>query len=299
VTAVITVPPSLDDHSFEQVLEQVAPLPPDAKILVDARHARWASPFGLTALLTLAQTRSERPALAVPDHDDTASYWARAAFFHHAESVYDLHGSYPKRRETSESNALLDITPITKSQDVHDVVGRVQERAKAIINELKLETKAIMGFAMTLSEVCQNIIEHSGQGGWVAVQSYRWTKRLGRRVVVIAVCDAGLGFRRSLESTPGHMPSDRWDDGAALEEAVVRGVSRFRDRGRGQGLAGARNYVGRWNGKLSARSGTARISIVPAWDDDVALAKNLSPFPGAQVQVIIPEAIAAGGGAER
>jgi len=76
-------------------------------------------------------------------------------------------------------------------------------------------------------------------------------------------------------------------------------VSRFRDRGRGQGLAGARNYVGRWNGKLSARSGTARISIVPAWDDDVALAKNLSPFPGAQVQVIIPEAIAAGGGAER
>ena len=61
-----------------------------------------------------------------------------------------------------------------------------------------------MGFAMTLSEVCQNIVEHAGHGGWVAVQSYKWTKRLGRRVVVIAVCDAGLGFRRSLESTPGH-----------------------------------------------------------------------------------------------
>ena len=66
MTHVITVPPSLDDHSFEQVLEQVAPLPTDAKLLVDARHARWASPYGLTALLTLAQTRSERPTLAVP-----------------------------------------------------------------------------------------------------------------------------------------------------------------------------------------------------------------------------------------
>jgi len=300
VTTVITVPPSLDDQSFEQVLEQVAPLPTDAKVLVDARHTRWASPFGLTALLALAQTRAERPALAVPDHDDTASYWARAAFFHHAESLYELHGSYPKRREATESNSLLDITPITKSEDVHNVVGRVQERASAIIkNELKLESKAIMGFAMTLSEVCQNIIEHAGQGGWVAVQSYRWTKRLGRRVVVIAVCDAGLGFRRSLETTPGHLPTSRWDDATALEEAVIRGVSRFRDRGRGQGLAGARNYVGRWNGKLSVRSGSARISIVPGWDDDVPLSEGLASFPGAQVQVIIPEAVSGGGPAER
>jgi anti-sigma regulatory factor (Ser/Thr protein kinase) len=292
VTQVITVPPSLDDHSFEQVLEQLAPLPPDEKVLIDARHTRWASPYGLTALLTLAQTRTERPVLAVPELDETASSWARAAFFHHAESLYDLHGSYPRRREAGESRVLLDITPIGKTDDVHNVVGRVQERAQKIIkNELKLESKAIIGFAMTLSEICQNIIEHAGRGGWVAVQSYRWTKRLGRRVVVIAVSDAGLGFRRSLESAPGHMPSARWDDGAALEEAVIRGVSRFRDRSRGQGLAGARNYVGRWNGKLSVRSGTARIAIAPSWDDDPPLVEDLSPFPGAQVQVIIPEAV--------
>jgi anti-sigma regulatory factor (Ser/Thr protein kinase) len=292
VTTVITVPPSLDDHSFEQVLEQLAPLPADAKILLDARHARWASPFGLTALLTLAQTRTERPAFAVPELEDTASYWARAGFFHHAESLYDLHGTYPKRWDGAESNSLLDITAISKSSDVHDVVGRVQSRAKQIIqSELHLDTKAIIGFTMTLSEICQNILEHAGQGGWVAVQSYRWTKRLGRRVVVIAVCDAGLGFRKSLESSPGHLPTSRWDDAAALEEAVIRGVSRYRDRSRGQGLAGARNYVGRWNGKLSVRSGTARISIVPSWDDEPPLVEGLAPFQGSQVQVIIPEAV--------
>lgn len=292
MTHVIAVPPSLDDHSFEQVLEQVAPLPDDAKLVVDARHVRWASPYGLTALLTFAQTRKVMPTLAVPELDDTASYWARAAFFQHAEELYELRGTYPKRRDAGESSVLLEITPIARSDDVHDVVGRVQERAQRIIkSELKLESKAIIGFAMTLSEVCQNIIEHAGQGGWVAVQSYNWARRLGRRVVVIAVCDAGLGFRKSLESTPGHVPTDRWDDAAALEAAVIRGVSRFRDRGRGQGLAGTRSYVGRWKGKLSVRSGTARISIVPSWDDDVPLAEGLAAFPGAQVQVIIPEAV--------
>jgi len=75
----------------------------------------------------------------------------------------------------------------------------------------------------------------------------------------------------------------------ALEEAVIRGVSRFRDRGRGQGLAGARNFLGKWAGKLSVRSGTARIAIVPPWDDDVPLLENLAPFPGSQVQITIPE----------
>ena len=57
-----------------------------------------------------------------------------------------------------------------------------------------------MGFSMALSEACPNIVEHAGTSGWVAVQAYTFRRRLGRRVVVIAVSDAGIGFRRSLES---------------------------------------------------------------------------------------------------
>jgi anti-sigma regulatory factor (Ser/Thr protein kinase) len=293
VTTVINVPQSLDEVSFEQVLEQLAPLPGDEKILVDARHTRWASPYGLTALLALAQTRNERPAFAVPETDDTASYWARTGFFKFADDLFDLHGPVPRTRATGESSVLLEITPVSGSEDVHTVVERIQQKAQAILShELGIDAKVTMGFAMTLSEVCQNIVEHAGRGGWVAVQTYRWQKRLGRRVVVIAVCDAGLGFRQSLESAPGWRPSDRWDDGMALEEAVIRGVSRFRDPGRGQGLAGVRKFLGRWDGKLSVRSGTARIAITPSWDEDVPLTEKLPAFPGAQVQITIPERVA-------
>ena len=39
------------------------------------------------------------------------------------------------------------------------------------------------------------------------------------------------------------------------------------------------------------RSGTARIAIVPDWDDDVPLEENLPAFPGAQIQVTIPERV--------
>ena len=291
MTTVINIPQSLDENSFEQVLEQVVPLPPDARMLLDARHTRWASPYGLTALLALGQSRdAARPTLALPDADDTTSYWARSNFFYYAGEFFDLKGVVP-RRSQGDSAVLLEVTPIAKSEDVHGAVDRIQEKTSQIIGkELGLDPKAIVGFAMTLSEVCQNILEHAGRGGWVMVQTYNWTRRLGRRVVVIAVCDAGVGFRKSLESA-GHM-TDRWDDAAALEAAVIRSVSRFRDPGRGQGLAGVRKYIGRWDGKLSVRSGTARIAIVPSWDDDLPLQEGLTQFPGAQIQVTIPERIA-------
>lgn len=295
MTTVIAVPPSVDDVTFEQVLAQLAPLPADARVLLDARHARWASPYGLAAMLTLAQTRVTRPALAVPEAEDTARYWARTAFFEHAAALFELHGQVPRARPAGESQVLLELTSIAQSGDVHGVVDRIQQRAAAILQgQLRLDAKATMGFAMTLSEACQNIVEHAGRGGWVAVQAYNWQKRLGRHVVQIAVCDAGMGFRQSLELAPNRRRSERWDDGMALEDAVLRQVSRFRDPGRGQGLAGIRKSIAKWDGKLSIRSGTARIAVnIPSWDDDVPLSEKLPPFPGAQMQITIPERVPA------
>jgi anti-sigma regulatory factor (Ser/Thr protein kinase) len=252
VTTVIDVPQSLDDHSFEQILDQLKGIPADAKILLDARRSRWASP--------------------------------------HADGLYDITGRIPRTRQSAESSVLLEVTPIVHTQDIHTVVDNIQQRARAILQEkLHLQSQITMRFTMVLSEICQNVIEHAGTGGWVAVQAYKWQQRLGRHVVVIAVCDAGMGFRKSLESSPSFRPDDRWGDRMALEETVMRGVTRFRDPGRGQGLAGVKKFIGTWHGKLSVRSGTARIAVVPSWDPDDPLHENLAPFPGAQVQITIPE----------
>ena len=45
---------------------------------------------------------------------------------------------------------------------------------------------------------------------------------------------------------------------------------------------------GRWDGKITIRSGTARLANVPRWDrEDVPMTEQLPFFPGAQVQVIL------------
>ena len=85
VTTVINVPPSLDEQSFEQVIEQLAPLPPDAegavrrapRALGVAVRAHGAAVRGAVAVRSV-------PTFTVPEHPDTASYWARTGFFRHA-----------------------------------------------------------------------------------------------------------------------------------------------------------------------------------------------------------------------
>ncbi len=294
MTRVVEVPTYFDDRAFDQFAAGFGEWPPEEKILIDARATKWASPYGLIAMLTAAQALAEqdreRPLLTVPESADVRRYWARTGFFHHAGDLFEIHGKVPRTPPDEESDVLLNVTPVRASHDVHHVVGHIQEGASRILTgELGIQAKATLGFAMALSEACQNIVEHAGTGGWVAVHAYSWRKRLGRRVVVIAVSDAGVGFRRSLEASQAKRFGDRWGDASALEAALIQGVSRFRDPGRGQGLAGIKRYLSRWQGKIGIRSGTARLSIVPEWDDDVPMAEHLPYFPGSQVQIVIPQ----------
>jgi anti-sigma regulatory factor (Ser/Thr protein kinase) len=292
VTRVVEVPANFDDRSFDQFARDFQNGDGE-RLLFDAHAAQWASPYGLVGLLSAGQALAERggepPLLTLPRDRDVAHYWARAGFVKHAEGLFEIHGKAPRIPPHGESDVLLEVTPVQGADDVHEVVGHIQDRAAAILTQkLGLEATATMGFGMALSEACQNIVEHAGTGGWVAVQTYTWRRKLGRRVVVIAVSDAGVGFRRSLEATQARRFGDRWGDAAALEAALIQGVSRFRDPGRGQGLAGIRRYLSRWSGKLAVRSGTARWTMVPPWDDDVPLADRLPNFPGTQLLMIVP-----------
>jgi len=293
VTYVIEVPQILDERSFDQFAAAFAEADDATRVLVDAHATSWASPAGLIGLLCAGQALVARggpkPLLTAPADKEVTHYWARAGFFAHAADLFEVHGSVPRVKPNPERNVLLEVTPVTVADDVHTVVGKLQERSAAILtSELSLDPKATMGFGMALSEACQNIVEHAGTGGWVAVQTYNW-RNIGRKVVVIAVADAGVGFRQTLEATQANRFGDRWGDATALEAALIQGVSRFRDEGRGQGLAGIRRWLDRWHGKISIRSGTARIAIIPDWEkDDEALRDGLPAFPGSQVQLVVP-----------
>jgi anti-sigma regulatory factor (Ser/Thr protein kinase) len=292
---VLSVAPTLDDRAFDALVEAAAAPAESGEAgptIIDARRVRWADPYGMIGLLAVGHELArdgERPTLELPESPDVMSYLRRMGFLAQAEPIFDLHGAPRGRPTGGASSVLLEITPIRSHDDVHEVIDHVQERAGAILTDRLGYSGVDAGrFSMILSEVCQNIIEHAEAGGWVGIQTYNWARRLGKPVVVIAVMDLGIGFRGSLAREHSTRFGDRWSDATALEAAFILGTTRFRDPGRGQGIKQIRRNVARWGGKLSIRSGTARIADIPEWDDDGPLEQDLAPFPGAQILVVLP-----------
>ena len=292
---VISAPASLDERHFDTLVEALGP-EPYSRVLIDARHVRWVDPFGMIGLLAIGKVAlrsGETPVLQLPDDADVVSYLARMNFFEEAEQIFELHGARRRRGEGGGSDVLLEITPVREYADVHEVVNRVNERGVTILtSQLNYPRAQALQFSTLISEVCQNIVDHADAEGWVATQSYTWQKRLGgRRVVVIAVMDLGVGFRASLSSAHASRFADRWTDAMALEQAFMHGLNRFHDVHRGQGLQQIRKNAGRWSGRVSIRSGTARITEVPDWDESAPLEEGLPYFPGSQIGIILPARI--------
>lgn len=292
---VIPVPASLDEHSFDQMLEALNG-EGEGRVLLDARHLRFADPFGMLSLLSIGEfvkRSGEQAILQLPEEADVVGYMARMEFFEQAENLFEIHGGGKRRKpeEGAGSQVLLEITAVNSHHDVHGVVDRVSQRAIDILTtQLKYPRGQAAQFSTILSEVTQNIVEHAEAGGFVATQTYTYKKRLGgRKVVVIAVMDLGIGFRASLTSAHATRFADRWNDATALESAFMHGMSRFHDPGRGQGLQQIRRNVNRWGGRFSIRSGTARIADVPDWDEGSPMDQNLPYFPGAQINIVLPD----------
>jgi hypothetical protein len=203
MSRIVDIPAQFDDRGFEQFVAGIGAWPPEERLFLDARGVQWSTPSSILGLLTAGQSiredKGRNPCSRSRPTTTCAVTGPGCASSSMRPTCSSCTASSRGRIAAPViSDTLLEITPVRASEDVHDVVGGIQEGAQRILTgELGLEAKATMGFAMALSESCQNIVEHAGTGGWVAVQTYHYRRRLGRRVAVIAVSDAGVGFRRS------------------------------------------------------------------------------------------------------
>jgi anti-anti-sigma regulatory factor len=298
VERTIIPPPSLDESTFERLMQQMracGQLPP-GQMVIDLEHLRFIDPYGMVGLLAVARflrQHAVEPVVILPRAEEVMKYLDRMDFSRHAQGLCSigLAALWPEGEYTrsAHSDVLLEITPIARSEDIHFIVDRVRERAQTILSlNLHYEQAAIDGFVVALSEVCQNIPEHSQDVGYVAIQKYHYGRRLGKNLVKIAVMDLGVGFQASLAPKyAGQVP--KWSDLSALRLAIFEGASRYDDPGRGQGLTAVRRFVERWKGKLMIRSGGARLAIIPAWDKGASRQTGLMPFPGTQVSIVLPE----------
>jgi hypothetical protein len=276
----------ITEETFERILHYF-----ENTTILELRDTTFIDPYGMIGLLELGEhskSQGTQKVLHLLESEEVIKYLERMDFFRFAERLFGFTPEGPtipnKYLRSMYSDVLLEITPIVRSDDIHFIVGKVRERSHSILTKhLRYDEHAINHFIVSLSEVCQNIIEHSECKGFVGIQKYHF-QNLNKNVVKIAVMDIGRGFRKSL--------SERFSlksDFEAIERGLLHGASRFVDKGRGHGLSAVRRFVKQWNGRLSIRSGTAKLSIIPDWAKGKAKEQNLLYFPGAQINIMLPE----------
>jgi len=265
------------DLTIERVEGLMSHVVNDDPSRLDLSDVRFADPYGLLLLDLLIQDRADRgEPLRVewPTHPTVAG-WLQAMGLR-----ADLKGR--GSRSSSSGVALQPIAHIEDEEEVIDLVNAFDARLAA---RYPLDDSPRMTLVRIMIELFQNVPQHSNATGEsenphgiAAMQDYGDS-------IVLAIADKGVGMRASL-GVRDDEPIDT--DAAALDAGVLRGLSRFKDPGRGQELMRIYKMIRSWDGRIAVRTGNALLTHDPVRGGEV---HDVAFFPGVQIALSIPRQV--------
>jgi signal transduction histidine kinase len=238
----------------------------------------FIEPCGVIALLSCVRhcaTLSGRRVLIKNLKEHLYPYLHRMDLFRVAEAwlrpLAPLNEEWSRNAHTSN---LLELTPVTGYDDMVTVV----ERARGIFEPWLLPDE-LSNLLRVISELCQNIYQHSGDAhGCVLIQKYQ--PEQGRVSICLSVGDSGRGIRANLIKRYRGLGDDPLD----FVRAAMDGNHTSRRNGRGGlGLRTVRNITAAHSGYVTVRSETAGVTD---WGmKGVQSFENLTYMAGTQVSV--------------
>ena len=144
--------------------------------------------------------------------------------------------------------------PIRLVRDADGAFESVNAIADTVLQQLEGAPDFLPAFEWAVNEIVDNVFIHSQSKspGVVCAQMFPASRRLN-----IAICDGGIGIRRTLSERFG-LDSDE----AAITKALQRGVTRNVDVGQGNGMAGSLEIMKKNGGSLFVWSGTALYRMI-------------------------------------
>jgi hypothetical protein len=150
-----------------------------------------------------------------------------------------------------------------------DVLARVSEFPEGVLRGIK----------WAVDEVTDNVLVHSGGArGWLQVVS-----RPKRNEVHLVVADCGHGIVETIRQGYPELGSDS----DALRHAVVRGTTRDKKVGQGNGLAGSLRIASALSGYVNIMSGNACLRQNPRGELEV---HRIQRFPGTLATLTVSSA---------
>ena len=252
-------------------------------IVLDLSELGFVDPFGMAMLCLIGRHLSTKYwdiNCQLPADPDIESYLTRMRVFDALTSYVTLERTPQTGRPPVLNESLLEVMPVEAHTDIEQVLGVIEARVVSILSEeLHYTVREITGFKNVVAELCHNILDHSGDKGFVVAQRYI-NHKLRKKFAIIGVCDLGMGIRESLSVR--HDVS-QWSHGYAIKMAVQKEFSRGDTRG--LGLYIVRQICQENAGSLHIRSGDERVYI----RGDRTWMHPSVMFPGTQVSITLYE----------
>ncbi len=177
--------------------------------------------------------------------------------------------------------------------EITDIPNKERESVKAITNTISLFRRranhilkywmsggVVDYFVTVISELCQNVFEHSLDSGYLAIQTYSFGTE---HILRLVICDSGIGIRESF----AQKKEVRYESHAELiEMALTTNLSSKREFG--YGLSQVNMIMEKLKGSIYIRSEDASVSVVYKGKHGSSrffLKNNLIPFRGTQISI--------------
>ena len=186
-------------------------------IVLDLSNLGFVDPYGMGILCLIGRYLSTKYwdiTCRLPENSDVERYLTRMKVFDALKSYVTVARVPQTGQPRTRNESLLEITTIEQRSDIEQVLSVIEARVGAILSEeLHYTVREITGFKNVVAELCHNILDHSGDKGFVVAQRYT-NHRLNRKFAIIGVCDLGIGIRESLST--GH-DAAHWSHGQAIQ----------------------------------------------------------------------------------
>jgi hypothetical protein len=256
---------------------------------LDMSRVAFMEPYSMISFLMMGRnylrsSGSKLTLINIPIH--IHQYLDRMDFFESA--VFNIPQVLDKNmmfKRNSSSGRLLEITQIPNKERqsvnvISSVIALFRKRAPVILKYWMNDT-VVDFFVTVISELCQNIFEHSLDSGYMSMQTYRSaTENIARLVI----SDSGIGIMKSFSSRD----DIEYAGGAELiEMALTTPISSKREFG--YGLCQVNKIIEKLKGIIFIRSGQSSLTAFYDRKDKTSkyiFHKNdLVKFEGTQVSI--------------
>lgn len=284
----ISVPNALkDSYSFEEIINVRETVFSNDITHIDMSKIAFIEPYSMVSFALLGReylrnTGKKLTLVNVPH--SIKQYLYRMDFFKTGlfEITDKLDPKYLLKRNPL-SKSVIEITGIPGKEResirvISDVIATFRKRADHIL-KYWLFGSIVDYYVTVISEICQNIFEHSIDSGFLAMQTYS----LGSdHAVRLVISDSGIGIK---ESFTGKKTISADTTASLIETVLTTPLSSKRDYG--YGLCQVNTIIEKLGGSIFIRSGDASVSVVHNKKlnstSKTFQKTNLTHFPGTQL----------------